>query len=329
MKDGGAKLAVILAQKGTNVKHILVTGAAGYIGSNLVKKLLTDREKVSVILKKSTDVSLLAGCRSRLNVYYDEGSIEDMAGFLSACQVDCVIHLATCYVTLHRPEDVDRMLESNVRFGARLLEAMRIAGVNRIIYARTSWQHYQNEGFNPVNLYAATKQAFEDIMKYYTQAEGFCSMILEIYDTYGENDPRSKILNLMKRRCLDGEPIALSPGEQKLDFLYIEDAVEGFLTAIERMRQPPSREMEYALSSNEVHTLKDVVRIFERAYGAVLNIEWGKYQYRQREIFTPYRGLARLEGWQAKYSLYEGFCRMKESEQGESDCLRQVQNWGG
>lgn len=301
------------------MRHILITGAAGYIGSHLARALLADQREVSVILKQSTDASLLAGCWDRLGVYYDEGSIEDMAAFLSARKVDCVVHLATCYVTAHQPGDVDRMLDSNVRFGARLLEAMRLAGAGKIIYARTSWQHYRDEGFNPVNLYAATKQAFEDIMKYYTQAEGFSSMTLEIYDTYGEHDPRSKIINLMKQRCITGEPIALSPGGQELDFLYIEDAVAGFLAALENMGQPVCREQEYALSSNEIHSLKDVVRIFEDAYGVALNIEWGKFQYRPREIFTPYRGLGRLDGWQARYSLYEGFCRMKELEAAPCD----------
>lgn len=297
------------------MKHILITGAAGYIGSRIVMKLLECNREVSVVLRKGSGAPALAHCLSHLHVYYDEGSIEEMADFMSAHQIECVIHLATCYVTIHKPTDISPMLESNICFGTRLLEAMKQAGVRHIIYARTSWQHYGNEPYNPMNLYAAMKQAFEDIMRYYTQAEGFRSLTLEIYDTYGENDPRSKIINVMKRCRLTGETIRLSPGQQKLDYIYIEDVIRGFMKALAALEQQRSAESEYALRSDYVHTLKEVVDIFEQVYEAGLHVEWGAYPYRTREIFFPYRGLPSLGGWEAEYDLYEGFIQMRAKEQ--------------
>lgn len=297
------------------MKHILITGAAGYIGSRLVMKLLEGSWEVSVILREGSGAPALSHCLNRLHVYYDGGSIEEMAGFMSTHQVECVVHLATCYVTIHKPADIAPMLESNICFGARLLEAMKQAGVKHIVYARTSWQHYGDESYNPMNLYAAMKQAFEDIMRYYTQAEGFCSLTLEIYDTYGENDPRSKIINVMKRCRLTGETIRLSPGQQKLDYIYIDDVIRGFMTALAALTQQKSAETEYALRSGYIHTLREVVDTFGQVYKTALHVEWGAYPYRAREIFFPYRGLPALDGWKAEYDLYEGFRQMRIKEQ--------------
>jgi len=296
------------------MKSILITGAAGYIGSNLVKKLLRCHYKVCVVLRKETDACALLDSWRNISVYYDEATIQDFAEFMLQKEVDCVVHLATHYITYHKVDDIDRMLDSNIRFGTRLLEAMKIANINKIIYSRTSWQHYQDELFNPVNLYASMKQAFEDIMKYYTQAEGFYSTTLEIYDTYGEYDPRNKIVNMMKQCNITKEWLNLSPGGQKLDYLYIEDVVDAFLASIYNLETQKEKETEYALKSDTLHSLKEVVETFEVVYNTKLNVEWGKYDYRPREVFIPYRGIPSLASWKAKYSLYEGFCQMRKRE---------------
>lgn len=302
------------------MRHILITGAAGYIGSHLVKAALAQEFKVSILLRKSTDISALRPFMNRLSVWYDDGGVESLAEFMQEQNVECVVHLATHYLTYHKPTDIEHMLESNIGFGVRILEAMKLAGVKNIIYTRTSWQHYQDCEYNPVNLYASMKQAFEDIMKYYTQAEDVHSLTLEIYDTYGEHDPRSKIINLFKQQCRTGGVIKLSPGEQKLDFLYIDDIIAAFFCAFRSMECSQNREENYALCSREVYTLKEVVDIFEATYHTKLNIEWGAFTYRPREIFKPYRLLEPLEGWQPVYNLESGFRRMYEKDREDTGC---------
>ena len=60
-------------------------------------------------------------------------------------------------------------MSSNITFGTQLVEAMVANGCYQFVNTGTSWQHYENDEYNPVNLYAATKQAFEDILRYYVE----------------------------------------------------------------------------------------------------------------------------------------------------------------
>src|SRR4051812_1833664 len=93
---------------------------------------------------------------------FDRGSTERIVARLKACKPDVVFHLASLFVSDHRVQDVQNLVESNLLFGTQLLEAMAQAGVKRIINTGTSWQCP-----HPFNLYAATKQAFESILGYY------------------------------------------------------------------------------------------------------------------------------------------------------------------
>ena len=177
------------------MKHIVVTGATGFIGSNLVRKLIENEFIVTAIVREKRKAEIIFDKIEERMLFYEwDNSISGLADYMQKQKVDCVVHLATKYITQSMAEDVDDLVESNITFGMKMLEAMKLAGVRNFINSSTSWQHYQNEEYCPVNVYAATKQAFEDVLKYYTSAEGIRAIILEIYDTYGPFDKRNKII---------------------------------------------------------------------------------------------------------------------------------------
>ena len=122
-----------------------------------------------------------------------------------------------------------------------------------------------------------------------------------------------------KKICKTGEEIQLSAGEQKLDYVYIEDIIAGIIKAMQLLESVPQDEYyekKYALSSDRVYTLKEIAAVFEQVYHTKLSIQWGKKPYRIREVMEPYRGLERLPGWEANYTLQTGFQKMYQSEYG-------------
>ena len=169
---------------------VLITGATGYIGSQLAKRLHAKGHEVSLIVRPNSDLAVLDTVLPSASLHYYDGSYQSLFAALSTSQPDVVFHIASLFLAQHKPEDVARLVESNLNFPTQLLEAMSQLGMTQFINTGTSWQHYQNEGYNPVNLYAASKQAFEAMLAYYVEAKNFKSITLKLFDTYGPGDNR-------------------------------------------------------------------------------------------------------------------------------------------
>ena len=127
------------------------------------------------------------------------------------------------------------LVDSNVLVGTQVAEAMLRAGCRGIVNTGTSWQRDARGAYDPVCLYAATKQAFEDVLTYYVSAEGFAATTLRLYDTYGPDDPRPKLVNALAGALRSGTPLSLSPGEQLLDLVHIDDVTAAFAAAGRRL----------------------------------------------------------------------------------------------
>ncbi len=288
-------------------KVALVTGGTGFVGSNLCRRLVRDDWKVHLIATPNDSSALLDDIRDQLQIHVHDGSADNMSSIMAITKPDVVFHLASLFLSEHAANDIDRLIVSNVLFGTQLLDAMAAHGITRFVNTGTSWQHYGNEAYSPVNLYAATKQAFEDILLYYVEAKGVQAITLKLFDTYGPNDPRPKLFHLLEKLAYEGTSLAMSPGKQIIDLAHVSDVVAAFEVAAHRLVQTHVVGHEgYAISSDTPMSLQAVVETFERVLGRKLAIEWGGKPYRAREVMTPWDKGQRLPGWKPAVPLEAG-----------------------
>ena len=166
-----------------------------------------------------------------------------------------------------------------------------------------------------MNLYAATKQAFEDILQYYIEANALSVITLKLFDTYGPNDPRPKLFHILKKIANDNLSLAMSPGEQLIDLVHVYDVVNAFVIAGEHLESPAVNGHEiYAVSSGVQIKLKDLVKIYANIHGKELAINWGGREYRNREVMRPWSNGKLLPGWKISIELEEGIMLMKKEE---------------
>jgi len=270
-------------------KRAFVTGGTGFVGSHLVRGLLKAGWDVSVIVRETSKLDMLSDVCKRITVHKYTGEINQLTEAMIECKPSVVFHVASLFLSSHKPEQINALIESNILFGNQLLEAMVNADVRHFINTSTSWEHYENKEFSPVNLYAATKRAFQDIMQFYIEAKGIKAITLKLFDTYGADDPRSKLLNLLMRIAVTGEKLAMSPGEQEIDLVHIDDVVQAYLIAAQRLRDGEVMSHElYGVGTDQPLTLKALAAIIEKQTGKTLNVEWGGRPYREREMMETY-----------------------------------------
>lgn len=284
---------------------ILITGATGFIGENLISSLVSDDLELFSIVRTSSNTSNLTDIST---VFIYDGKIDSLISFFQKHSFNGVIHLASLFLPTHEENDISNLIDSNLKFGIELLEAVKRTNVQWFINTGTLWQHYENNIYNPVNLYAATKQGFETISKYYTETSNIIFTTLKLNDTFGKNDKRKKIFNLWDEMIKKGISLDMSLGEQIIDIVYIEDVISAYKLLIAHLSSDISNQFNnksFCVTSRERMNLKDLAKLFESVTNKNLEINWGKKKYREREVMIPYETLPIVPGWSQKHSLKE------------------------
>jgi nucleoside-diphosphate-sugar epimerase len=300
------------------MKTVFVTGATGFVGYHLVKKLLRNGNSVHLLVRPESPFERLSALPQDFHLHVHDGSTSMMLEIFQKARPDAVFHLASKSSYAHTPQDLTPLIHSNILLGTQLLEASVKTGVRIFINTGTYWQHYQGRSYDPVCLYAATKQAFEDIVAFYTRCLPLRALTLKLFDVYGPNDSRMKLLSILKHAANNGEVLPMSPGDQLLDLVYVDDVVRAYLQAWGLLTRNDAGVLEesYAVSSGKHISLKDVVSLFESIAGKKVYVRWGGRPYRQREVMVPWKGKI-LPGWKAEVSIAKGMAMtLAEKENG-------------
>jgi UDP-glucose 4-epimerase len=246
---------------------VLVTGAAGFIGSTLVDRLLADGHTVVGVDNFSTgQPEFLAGAEGgaftlRRHDLLDLAALEE-----SAAGVELVVHLAANADVRFGPDHPDRDLQQNVIATWNVLEAMRRNGVKRIAFSSTGSVYGESaviptpeDAPFPVqtSLYGASKVSAEGMISAYCESFGFTGYIFRFVSILGERYTHGHVLDFYKALQGDATRLrVLGNGTQRKSYLYVQDCVEAILVALEKS---PDRVNIYNLGTNEYCQVTDSI----------------------------------------------------------------------
>jgi nucleoside-diphosphate-sugar epimerase len=293
---------------------VLLTGGTGFVGGHLARRLFADGWDVHAVVRPSpvrTTRTALADALGENQVHIHDGTMEGMARIVQGVRPTIIFHVASMVLTQHSPSDICGLVRSNIEFGLQLAEAGALHGVRQFINTGTAWQHFGDADYSPVNLYAATKQAMTDLLRYYADAGAMRITNLELFDTYGPNDPRQKFFALLRNASAAGHTLAMTAGEQWIDVVYIDDVVEAYLAAARGVTEAGTPFDTFAVSSGRPIPLREVVATWQRIAQRSVHVVWGAKAYRPREIMRPWSRGKPLPDWQARVDLEEGIRRME------------------
>lgn len=256
------------------MKKALVTGGAGFIGSNLVDRLIVDGWAVTVIDNESADSNEQFYWNPQAHNYKYDVRDYTMVRKLYEGQ-DAVFHLAADARIQPSIEDPLKAIENNAIGTATALECARKCGVKRFVYSSTSAAYglkntpplSESMPTDCLNAYSVSKVAGEDMCRMYAKLYGMETVSFRYFNVYGERQPLrgqyAPVIGIFLRQRAAGEPMTIvGDGNQRRDFTYVGDVVEANIAAATFVAP------DYIVEREIVH------RVWE--WGGVYNIGTGR-----------------------------------------------------
>mgnify|MGYP003809611877 CR=1 FL=1 len=307
---------------------IMVTGATGFIGSHLIEYLVKDGvNEISIIKRSSSNIWRIREHIDTIKSY--DVDKKDITKIVEEDKPEMIIHLATFYKKNHAFEDISSMISSNIEFPTKILEAMVLVGVKYFINTGTFFEKNYDVSFSnplgvgkPVNLYASTKLAFEEMLKFYTFNYDIKAITLKLFSPYGYKENSYKLIPYLIRSIMNGEKVGLTQGEQLLDFTYVKDIVSAYINSIKYITCMKENYQDFEVGTGTPHTVREVAEILSEISGIDSNLEWGAIPYADNEIFYSKADISKTMNclkWKPKYSLGEGLQETFNQYKGEKN----------
>ncbi len=287
---------------------IVITGANGFVGQNLVPKLLSQGHELFEVTIEPDKSKALYGNRT-IQFDYKQENQNELIIAIGNFQPKACIHLASYLTAADDFDTLHKLLNANINFTCNLLDALKVSGLKTFINTGSFAEYYQGDGqLDPAYLYTATKSASRIFVDYYSKTYNFKYITIVPYTIYGGFDSQKKIIDIIFDSLDSKTPIDLTPGSQLLDFIHLEDITDFFVKILDYTDNIKNG-MNFQLGTGHGHTLKDLVCIMEKLTFKKANINWGGRDYRPRDVMFAVANISaqfHQFGWKPEISLEEG-----------------------
>ena len=285
---------------------VLVTGAAGFIGSRLVQRLAERGQRVEATTRRAAEVP---GAARTWQV--DLSDAEETRQTLAAAAPDVVYHLASHVSGGRGVELVVPTLQANLVAAVNLLVAAETVGCRRIVLAGSMEVPAPGEdAFRPHSPYAAAKTAAAAYAHMFADLYGTPALVLRVFMTYGPGQrDESKLIPYVIRSLLAGDAPRLTNGSRPVDWIYVDDVVDALLAAADA---PGIEGRRIDVGSGRVHTVREVVTSLRELVGRT-DVEplYGAVEERAREVVrvADIAPAKQLLDWAPSVELEDGLAR--------------------
>ena len=280
------------------MNKILLTGSTGFIGSELLKDLSQDN-KVYVILRKKLKNNQRH--KNVIQIYYN--NYKNLNNKIKKLKIDTVIHCATHYVKSHNIQDLEKLSNSNILFGNIILENLRLMGVKRFINFSTVWENYDGKKGNFYNLYSAYKASFGNILNFYKKKFDKIEFLnLVISDTFGANDKRKKIINLMKSNYKKNLITHIVSKKLYMNLLNVID----IKIAIRLILKKRQKSGTYSLQNKKNFKVEDIIKRINKNSNKKIKVKWLSSMIIKENIYK----FKSLNNWNPKNSKIENIVKI-------------------
>lgn len=280
-------------------KQILLTGATGYLGSHLAEALLEAGHSVVVLKRKTSSLRRLESILPRITLL-DVDGLDLNSLFKDYGKIDVVIHTATSYG--RQGESACQIADANLCFPLKLLDAAIAADVRVFMNTDTALDKF-------LNTYSLSKRQFAEWGSHFARQKNIRFLNLRLEHFYGAGDDDTKFTTHVIKSCLTNAPeLKLTAGEQRRDFIYIDDVVLAYLLLLEKQESLAEWFMEFDVGSGEAVTIRQFVELVHHLTASSTHLKFGASPYREGEVMYSQANTESLRqlGWRCGHTLEQG-----------------------
>jgi nucleoside-diphosphate-sugar epimerase len=299
--------------KQSNHKTVFVTGAAGFVGANLVRRLIKEKYKVFGLVRKQSDLWRLKGLGK--NIKLVKGDLRNkkiVDRIISRAKPDIIYHLSA-HGGYSWQDDFTTIFETNVTGTYNLLNACLKANVRMFVNTGTSSEYgfktkpmKETDTAEPNSSYAISKAAQTTLCAHFSKANNFPLATLRLFSVYGPFEEPKRFIPTLVRSCFKNQTLNLVNPKTARDFIYIDDVADVLL---EMSRHTELRGEIFNLGTGEQSTIKDAVNVVLKNIKTKSRAEWNTMPNRKwdSDKWVADSGkLQRFLKWRPKNDLETG-----------------------
>lgn len=301
------------------MKKVIISGASGFIGKNLIKKLLADDVEVTAIGLSKDEFSDIQD-ENLTTVGADFSQYANLAELIEKDEYDLFVHLA--WAGYGKTTNDYTVQCTNVKATCDAIASAAELGCKRFVFSTSFSEYMIQEGTDIAhkdngvcNVYGATKECARLLGQAVALQKGISMVSVALSNTFGPGDRSRRTPNLFISNFMHNKPVDLTPGDALYEWTFVDDTVDGLLAAATKGKDNGV----YYIGSNNVRPLKDIVEDIKSVINPDGVINYGKYQenfkcdYSSIDTFELYRDT----GFQAK-------CDFKESVLKTAEWLKEI-----
>ncbi len=297
------------------VQSILITGANGFVGGHLARALASSGTRSLLLTGRQETYShgtLPPGCQ------YLQADLENPSEAMTRSRFDIIIHLAAALSTQDSSTARRALMDANVSCTLSMLELAREHGAffvfpsSGLLYGDQPGPHHEDLPLLPLNFYTFSKLMAEQLIEHFHRYHAVKALVLRASLIYGPGQGGAMFIPSIVKALVDGEEFPMTAGQQKRDFIYIDDLIAALDSAISQQLTGT-----FNLGGGVAPTLAEVAEMAGQITGNSSKLRMGAIPYRKVESWEYFLQIGKLQkalGWSPRVDLKTGLEKVVQYE---------------